>query len=61
MIDYWLPETTKPTEKIHDLTTQSIAPGKRAVLVLEDDLTFANRIGVRTAYFESCLHCCKGQ
>jgi hypothetical protein len=20
-----------------------------------------HRIGVRTAYFESCLHCCKGQ
>jgi DNA-binding response OmpR family regulator len=34
-------QPTTPSEKVHDLTAQSLPPGVRSVLLLEDDLAFA--------------------
>ncbi len=33
-------------EKVHDLTEESIAPGVKSLLILEDDLTFAEMLRV---------------
>lgn len=36
----------RPTEKVHDLTEESISPGVKSVLMLEDDPDFADLVRV---------------
>lgn len=38
------PQTTSPNDKVYDLTEQSISPGVKSVLMLEDDLAFADMV-----------------
>jgi DNA-binding response OmpR family regulator len=39
-----LKQKTGPCEQVHDLTEQSIPPGVKSVLMLEDDLDFAEMV-----------------
>jgi CheY-like chemotaxis protein len=39
-------KSSKSVEKVHDLTAQSVPPGTRSVLILEDDQAFAEAVSL---------------